>query len=157
MSAAAVLTVGVDYFCSLQAVTFVQGGAGYSFDSSTVPFAYRLQEKHRPRPPFCCQCDISDRPDALVEHSTVNHVYNGMAGLRRTRNELYGMMKALLSGNFAHLAAHVPEYVDFRRGDVRHSQADISRAARLLGYVPTHRIDDGMREAMDWYVHALPH
>jgi len=67
------------------------------------------------------------------------------------------MMKALLSGNFAHLAAHVPEYVDFRRGDVRHSQADISRAARLLGYVPTHRIDDGMREAMDWYVHALPH
>jgi len=87
----------------------------------------------------------------------VNQVYNVAAGDRSTLNALYGMMKALLSGNFAHVAAPVPEYVDFRSGDVRHSQADITEAATLLGYVPTHRIDSGTREAMDWYVHALPH
>ena len=94
---------------------------------------------------------------ALAEGEAVNQVYNVAVGDRSTLNDLYGMMKTLLSGNFAHVAAHVPEYVDFRRGDVRHSQADISKAATLLGYVPTHRINDGMREAMDWYVHALSH
>jgi len=94
---------------------------------------------------------------ALANDDAVNQVYNVAVGDRSTLNDLYGMMKALLSGNFAHVAAHVPEYVDFRHGDVRHSQADISKAAALLGYVPTHRINDGMREAMDWYVHALPH
>jgi UDP-N-acetylglucosamine 4-epimerase len=47
-------------------------------------------------------------------------------------------------------------YVDFRKGDVRHSQADISKAAAMLGYAPTHRIGDGLKEAMDWYVHNLP-
>lgn len=87
----------------------------------------------------------------------MNPVYNVAVRDRSAINDLYGMMKSLLSGNFAHVAAHAPEYVDYRRGDVRHSQADISRAARLLGYVPTHRIDDGMRESVDWYVHALPH
>jgi hypothetical protein len=37
------------------------------------------------------------------------------------------------------MCAHQPVYVDFRKGDVRHSQADISKAAAtLLGYAPTH-------------------
>jgi UDP-N-acetylglucosamine 4-epimerase len=41
-----------------------------------------------------------------------------------------------------------PVYRDFRAGDVRHSQADIGKAHRLLGYAPTHRI----AQAMPWYV-----
>jgi UDP-N-acetylglucosamine 4-epimerase len=40
---------------------------------------------------------------------------------------------------------------------VRHSQADISKAGKLLGYEPTHRIDAGLKQAMDWYVeHLVP-
>jgi UDP-N-acetylglucosamine 4-epimerase len=35
---------------------------------------------------------------------------------------------------------------------VRHSQADVSKAEALLGYVPTHRIAEGIDEAMQWYV-----
>jgi UDP-N-acetylglucosamine/UDP-N-acetylgalactosamine 4-epimerase len=42
--------------------------------------------------------------------------------------------------------------MDFRKGDVRHSQADISKARELLGYDPTHRIDQGLKQAMDWYL-----
>jgi UDP-N-acetylglucosamine 4-epimerase len=42
--------------------------------------------------------------------------------------------------------------VNFREGDVRHSQADISKAAKMLGFAPTHRIDEGLRQALDWYV-----
>jgi UDP-N-acetylglucosamine 4-epimerase len=94
---------------------------------------------------------------ALAEGEAVNQVYNVAVGERTTLNELYGMMKGLLSGSFGHVAAHAPDYADFRRGDVRQSQADISKAASLLGYVPTHHIADGMREAMDWYVQDISH
>ena len=38
-------------------------------------------------------------------------------------------------------------------GDVRHSLADISKAAMLLGYAPTHRLREGLAEAVDWYIH----
>ena len=36
-----------------------------------------------------------------------------------------------------------------------HSQADISRAQTLLGYVPTHRIREGLSQALDWYIGTL--
>jgi hypothetical protein len=155
MNVAAVVTVGVDYFVSLQASAFGQACARLSLDSSTA-LAHPWQWEHQLCPPFG-RCHAGDWLHVLIKNNTVNQVYNGKAGYRRTLNELYVMMTTLLSGNFAHLAAHVPESVDFRRGDVRHSQADISRVARLLGYVPTHRIDDGTQEAMDAYVHVLPH
>ena len=45
-----------------------------------------------------------------------------------------------------------PSYRDFRAGDVRHSQADISKAHRLLGYVPSHTIIQGLQAAMPWYL-----
>jgi UDP-N-acetylglucosamine 4-epimerase len=93
----------------------------------------------------------------MAKNDAVRQVYNVTVGVRSTLNELYGMMNALLSGNFAHVAAHAPEYVDFRRGDVRHAQTDISRASTLLEFVPTHRINAGVREAMDCSVHTLPH
>jgi UDP-N-acetylglucosamine/UDP-N-acetylgalactosamine 4-epimerase len=44
-----------------------------------------------------------------------------------------------------------PTYRDFRSGDVRHSLADISKAQRLLGYQPTHRIRQGLACALNWY------
>ena len=50
-----------------------------------------------------------------------------------------------------------PIYRDFRSGDVRHSQADISKAQRLLGYVATHDINEGVLKAMPWYVRFLKH
>jgi UDP-N-acetylglucosamine 4-epimerase len=41
---------------------------------------------------------------------------------------------------------------DFRAGDVRHSQADITKAQRLLGFAPTHGVRAGLAEAAKWYV-----
>lgn len=35
---------------------------------------------------------------------------------------------------------------------MRHSQADIGKVMRLLGYAPTHRIGEGLERAMPWYV-----
>jgi len=88
----------------------------------------------------------------LASPEAANQVYNVALGDRTTLNELYRMMRAELAQRFAHVDSHAPQYVDFRAGDVRHSQADISKAMTLLGYAPTHRIADGLEEAMNWYV-----
>ena len=72
-----------------------------------------------------------------------NQVYNVAVGDRTTLNELY---KLLLDGltKSCRLPAADLVYRDFRAGDVRHSQADIGKAQRLLGYAPTHRLAEGV-------------
>jgi len=93
---------------------------------------------------------------ALTEEPpAVNQVYNIALNERTSLNQLYSMMRKLLINKFPHLQNHQPTYVDFRQGDVRHSQADISKAINLLGYAPTHRIGKGLEEAMDWYIENL--
>jgi UDP-N-acetylglucosamine 4-epimerase len=92
---------------------------------------------------------LADRPDA------VNQVYNVALNERTSLNQLYLMMRALLQERFPHLRQHQAQYQQFRAGDVRHSQADISKARELLGFEPSHRIGEGLREAMDWYVSHL--
>ncbi|SFB74482.1 UDP-N-acetylglucosamine 4-epimerase [Massilia yuzhufengensis] len=94
---------------------------------------------------------------ALAGNEAANAVYNVALGERTTLNELYGMMKVALQDRFPHVKQAQPQYADFRRGDVRHSQADISKATAALGYQPTHRIGEGLKQAMDWYVRSLSH
>lgn len=85
----------------------------------------------------------------------VNQVYNVALNDRTSLNQLYEMMRSLLAQSFPHVHKHRPQYVNFRDGDIRHSQADISKAVGLLGFQPTHRIGDGLKEAMDWYKEHL--
>jgi len=85
----------------------------------------------------------------------VNQVYNVAIGERTSLNQLHAMMCELLKEQFPHLRDHQPLYAGFRAGDVRHSLADISKAEKLLGYKPTHRIAEGLAVAMDWYVRSL--
>ena len=80
-----------------------------------------------------------------------NQVYNVAVGDRTTLNELFRLMRDRLVHHGVQ-ADLQPRYRDFRAGDVRHSQADITKARQLLGYAPTHSLADGIAEAMDWYV-----
>jgi len=91
----------------------------------------------------------TDNPDAVAQ------VYNVAVGDRATLNQLFESIRTLLEPRFPHLKDFKPTYRDFRAGDVRHSLADISKAKNLLGYAPTHRIGEGLKEAMDWYVNDL--
>lgn len=86
-----------------------------------------------------------------TEYEALNQVYNVAVGDRTTLNQLFIELRHNLIDQGAAPEA-VPHYREFRPGDVRHSQADIGKAQRLLGYVPTHRIDQGIAEAMPWYV-----
>ena len=90
---------------------------------------------------------------ATIENpEAVNKVYNIAVGQRTTLNELFELLRERLLPQFPHLARLDPSHGDFRLGDVRHSHADISRARALLGYQPTHRLQDGLDEALGWYV-----
>jgi UDP-N-acetylglucosamine 4-epimerase len=66
-------------------------------------------------------------------------------------NELYAMLRDLVGERHPQLRIASPAYDDFRPGDVRHSQADIAKAQRLLGYQPTHDARLGLRNAVPWY------
>ena len=82
--------------------------------------------------------------------SPLNQVYNVAVGDRTTLNDLFGLLRSNLAGHG--ISANVqPAYRDFRAGDVRHSQADIGKARRLLGYAPSHRLAEGIAQAMPWY------
>lgn len=80
-----------------------------------------------------------------------NQVYNVAVGDRTTLNQLYRLLQAGLVSQGVRDNVR-PIYRDFRAGDVRHSQADISKARRLLGYEPSHPLRDGIDEAISWYV-----
>lgn len=91
-----------------------------------------------------------------VNQSAKNQVYNIAVGEKTSLNELFRHLKYALCPHFPDIGDIVPVYRDFRSGDVRHSLADISKAASLLGYQPTHRIFEGLSEAMEWYLKCVP-
>lgn len=88
---------------------------------------------------------------ATADESAKNEVYNVAVGDRTTLNDLFAALKSVLAENGV-AYNKVPVYRDFRSGDVRHSQADISKAASKLGYAPEYRIQEGIAKAMPWYL-----
>ncbi len=88
---------------------------------------------------------------ALAPEAARGQVYNVALGDRNSLNDLFGLLRDNLRDNGRNYAAD-PVYREERAGDVRHSQADISKARQLLGFVPTHNLGDGLREAMTWYI-----
>jgi UDP-N-acetylglucosamine 4-epimerase len=87
--------------------------------------------------------------------AALNQVYNIAVAERTTLNELFELERTLLLEYFPQVRECRPRYREFRGGDVRHSLADISKAHQLLGYAPTHRVREGLKEAMSWYLRSL--
>jgi UDP-N-acetylglucosamine 4-epimerase len=93
---------------------------------------------------------------ATVEaKEALNQAYNVANGHRTTLDELFALLRDLLVPRHPRLAGAKPVYGPFRSGDVMHSLADIGKARRLLGYEPTHSIEQGLAEALDWYERNL--
>jgi len=81
----------------------------------------------------------------------INQVYNIAVSTGTTLNQLFELLRDQLLTDYPHLKNFRPVYRDFRPGDVRHSEASIAKADRLLGYQPSHTLRQGLAEAMDWY------
>ena len=88
---------------------------------------------------------------ATANYESKNNVFNVAVGDRTTLNTLYQSIQSSLNTNNV-VSETKPIYRDFRVGDVRHSQADISKAKVILGYVPEFRIQEGIDKAMPWYI-----
>lgn len=85
----------------------------------------------------------------------LNQIYNIAVGDRTTLNELFQLLKDGLRRRDASLPDRQPVYGAFRSGDVRHSQADIQKACRLLGYVPIRTVREGLEQSLEWYCRNL--
>lgn len=100
-------------------------------------------------------CFVANAVQANILAATTalgkSEVFNVAVGDRTTLNDLFHAIQQRLSANGAHYQKE-PQYRDFRAGDVRHSQADVSKAERLLGYVPSHTLSAGLAVAMPWYI-----
>jgi nucleoside-diphosphate-sugar epimerase len=70
---------------------------------------------------------------------------NVATGGRISLNQLFAELRALTA------ASVDPIYADPRPGDVKHSQADISKARRLLGYEPHVSFGEGLKKTLEWY------
>lgn len=88
---------------------------------------------------------------ATADESAKDTVYNVAVGQRTSLNQLLAAIDSQLRRYVSDLPALSVQHVDFRPGDVRHSQADISRASQQLGYQPQYTIDRGLQAAMQWY------
>lgn len=90
---------------------------------------------------------------ALAPDEFQNQVYNVAVGDQTTLLDLQKLIRDAL-GRHQISYQKAPIFAEPRPGDVRHSLADISKAA-ALGYQPTHRLAEGIEEAVAWYVDTL--
>jgi UDP-N-acetylglucosamine/UDP-N-acetylgalactosamine 4-epimerase len=92
---------------------------------------------------------VSENPEAL------NQVYNVARGERISLNQLFEMIKTSLSTHLPEIASITPKHGPFRKGDVRHSLADIGKAKRVLGYEPEFDVKGNMARTVGWYLRRL--
>jgi UDP-N-acetylglucosamine 4-epimerase len=102
-------------------------------------------------------CHVANVVQANLLAATVaapeaqGQVYNVALGGRTSLLELHDTLRHLVQERHPGFAVGQPTFRPFRPGDVLHSQADIAKAKRLLGFAPTLDVAAGLREALPWY------
>jgi len=89
---------------------------------------------------------------ATAPEAVANQVYNVAVGERISLNQLFELIRIGLERQCPQLKKLRAIHQDFRAGDIKHSQADISKAKNLLGYEPSHRINEGLDITLQWYL-----
>ena len=92
---------------------------------------------------------------ALAQGEASGEVYNVACNARTSLNQLKDMIYSSLQKFDDDVQAPEVVYRDFRAGDIQHSQADIAKAEKLLGFEPSHQIGQGIDQAMPWYLDSL--
>lgn len=80
-----------------------------------------------------------------ADSSVEGEMFNVACGQRTTINELVEKINEILGTEIQ------PMYDDPRPGDVRHSEADISKANELLGYSPEVGFDEGLERTVEYF------
>jgi UDP-N-acetylglucosamine/UDP-N-acetylgalactosamine 4-epimerase len=77
----------------------------------------------------------------IAQHQVVNIAF----GERTTLNQLWARINEIAGVDIK------AQYKEERKGDVKHSLADISRAKRNLGYIPQYSVNRGLELSFNWY------
>ncbi len=88
---------------------------------------------------------------ATPSKSAVGQVFNVALNHQTSLNQLFEIIRQKLLPDYPHLKYPRLVYQDFRRCDIRHSRADITKAQRILVYCPTHTLEQGLNETLSWY------
>jgi nucleoside-diphosphate-sugar epimerase len=80
----------------------------------------------------------------ITSPAAAGEVINVAIGGRISLNELLRTMNRIVGTSID------PIYAAPREGDVRDSQADITKAKRLLGYEPTVSLEEGLKKTLEW-------
>lgn len=87
--------------------------------------------------------------------AAIGQVFNTAVGERADLNQLTFLLKKYLAEFDAQIPQVDIKYGAERVGDIPHSLASIEKAKHLLGYNPTHNLEQGLKEAVKWYWHHL--
>jgi len=82
---------------------------------------------------------------AATHPDAVGESFNIGCGARTSLNQLIDSLKGILGNQLE------PIYEAARKGDVRHSVADVSKASKMLGFIPAVPLEAGLRQVLDWY------
>lgn len=86
-----------------------------------------------------------------TNQQALGEVFNTAVGDRTTLLQLTELLKKHLSQHDPKIADVAIKFGPNRKGDIPHSLASVEKAKKLLGYEPTHRLDEGLKEAVEWY------
>lgn len=93
---------------------------------------------------------------AMAREEAKNQIYNVALNDNTTLNQLFEYIKEALAKHGINYV-HTPIFQQERSGDVKHSQADIMKGNRYLGYEPQFRIRDGIQKMVPWYLNRSKH
>ncbi|MFC0776768.1 SDR family oxidoreductase [Flavobacterium sp. HJSW_4] len=117
----------------------INGDGNYSRDFTYIDNVIQMNE-------LAMTCQNSE---------AINSVYNTAFGDRNTLNDLVKYLKEFLA-DFDPKIKDVPViYGENRAGDIPHSLASIEKAKKNLGYNPKYSLQDGLKEAVEWYWNNL--
>jgi UDP-N-acetylglucosamine/UDP-N-acetylgalactosamine 4-epimerase len=91
----------------------------------------------------------------VINKAALNQVYNVACGERTTLNRMFELLRSFAGRYDSTVLQIEPVYGPERAGDIPHSHASIAKAASLLGYFPSHNIENGLSEAVEWYWNNL--
>lgn len=86
-----------------------------------------------------------------TNREAINQVYNIAHGERTSLNELFDLIRNLVSEYDPEVLKILPAYGPERAGDIPHSHASVEKAERFLQYKPLFNVKEGMAEAVKWY------
>lgn len=85
----------------------------------------------------------------LASHEAAGEAYNIAFGGREYLIDIYYDLAKALGKNIE------PNFGPDRPGDIKHSNADISKAEKMLGYKPEYSFEEGIKLAIGWYKENL--